>query len=148
MNLSNGGTPKFQVPLAAMGILALILTGCDPKPTKPNTEQTSGDAGRVVDQAPSTAAGKAMDQPKSAEKENIAKSPGAADDVELNIKVQTALSANPTLKHLPIIVQTDAGVVTLSGTADTPDKRNQAEQVAMNVSGVKSVENKLAVSTM
>lgn len=142
----------YRMPLAAVGVLALGLglAACDPKPSAP-AQQSDQNAGRVgtIDQAPSTAAGKDIAQPNGVEKDSVAKAPQATSgDVEINIKVQSALNENPALKRLPIIVQTDAGVVTLSGTADTPDKRLQAEQVAMSVNGVKAVENKLAVGTL
>jgi osmotically-inducible protein OsmY len=60
--------------------------------------------------------------------------------------LRVAASSNFTLKGLPILVQTTDGVVTLSGTADTPGNREQAEKVVMNVAGVKSVQNNIVVS--
>ena len=132
-----------RVPLFAMGVLALGLAACNPKPS---AEQASRDSGRIVDQASGPAAGKEIDPMKSPGKDDVAKSAQSADDnAMLTDKVQAALSANPTLKSLPIKAQAADGVVTLMGTADTPANRNQAEQVVMKVSGVKSVENKLAV---
>jgi osmotically-inducible protein OsmY len=139
-----------RMPLAAMSFvlaLSLGLAGCDQQ--KP-AQQAERDAGRVgaIDQGPSTTAGKPMEEPKGVEMDSVAKFSQAAGDVELNLKVQSAINENPELKRLPIIVQTDAGVVTLSGTADSPDKRLQAEKLAMSVNGVKAVDNKLSVGTL
>lgn len=135
----------YRIPLFAMSLLSLSLTACDPNPA---ANQASRDAGRIIEQASSPAAGKMTEESKSAEMDGVKSNAAAIDDVELNIKVQSALNGTPALKFLPIIVETSAGVVTLSGTTDTSDKRAQAERVAMNVIGVKAVENKLVVKSM
>jgi len=139
-------TTISRSPLLAISILALGFAACDSKPT----EQASRDADQIISRAPSSAAGKEIDAAKSDNsgmgKEGASQPMQAVDDVALNIKVQDALKSNFTLKAMPILVQTTEGVVTLTGSTDTPISRNQAEQVAMNVVGVKSVENKLIVS--
>jgi len=144
MNLDNK-TIISRAPLFAMGILVLGFAACDQK-----SDQASRDADQIISRAPSTAAGKEVDPAKTdgkgmMGKDSVAQSPQAVDDVTLNIKVEDALKSNVTLKSLPILVQTSDGVVTLTGSADTPANRNQAEQVAMNVAGVKSVQNNLVV---
>lgn len=114
-----------RASLVATGALVLGLAACEPKPS---TEQ----AGRMTGDSSGSA-------------ETPAKSGQTVDDLALNIKVEDALKEDPSLKALPIKVRTVGGVTTLSGTADTPANRDQATQVAMSVSGVKAVENKLVV---
>ena len=139
--------------LAAMGILALGLAACDSKPP----EQASRNADPTAERTPAIPPTVAKDSKdgdlvKKDDNQDVAKGGGPAqpmqgiDDVAINIKVQDALKSKFSLKSLPILVQTTEGVVTLTGSADTPANREQAEQVAMNVAGVKSVQNKLAVS--
>jgi osmotically-inducible protein OsmY len=141
--------------LMAIGLLALGLTACGPKPATEG--QASKDTGRMADQSPSPAAPSAAPAagapgtpgPQAAnEADNT--SPArtqSVDDLALNVKVEDALKENPTLKSLPITVKTVQGVVTLTGNADTTANRDQATQVVMNVTGVKAVDNKLAVSS-
>ena len=68
-----------------------------------------------------------------------------ASDAGLTAKVKTALVAEPGLKALQINVDTADGVVTLSGTVDSPTNVDRATQVAQAVQGVKSVDNRLTV---
>ena len=145
--ITDNRTILSKAPLLAMGILVLGFAACDPKPP----QQATRDADQIIERAPSTAAGKEADPAKRDSKDVVGDGAASqptkvADDVTLNIKVEDALKSNFTLKALPILVQTTEGVVTLSGSADTTANRNQAEQVAMNVQGVKSVQNKLVVS--
>jgi hypothetical protein len=74
-----------------------------------------------------------------------AEPPQASADKELAGKVKSALTAERGINAHGIDVVAKNGVVTLYGTAETPARRDTAGRVAGNVSGVKSVENKLAV---
>lgn len=112
-----------QVVLAAVGTLALGLAACDPK----------------------SGADKAADSP-AVQKPQAGGVGQTVDDLALNIKVEDALKEKQELKSLAIKVSTAGGVVTLSGTADTAANRELAETIVMNVNGVKSVHNKLAVA--
>jgi osmotically-inducible protein OsmY len=130
-----------RVPLIAVGVFVLGLAAC-----KPAVEgQASKESGRIVEQSPSPATGKAIDQAKSGvDKDSFARM-RTIDDLALNIKVEDALKEDPTLKSQTITVYTAGGVVTLTGTTDTSASRDQAAQVVMNVTGVKGVDNKLSV---
>lgn len=68
------------------------------------------------------------------------------DDLSLNVKVEDALKESTELKSLPIKVRIANGVVTLSGNVTNTALRDRATQVVMNVDGVKSVQNQLAVA--
>jgi len=71
----------------------------------------------------------------------------AVDDAAITTKVKTAVLAEPGLKTLQIDVDTKNGVVTLSGTVDSPTLKERATQIAQNVSGVRSVVDNLAVKS-
>ena len=62
-------------------------------------------------------------------------------------KVKTALLAEKNLKALDINVETQNGVVQLSGFAVSSAQIVQAVDVAMNVKGVKDVKNDIRLKT-
>jgi osmotically-inducible protein OsmY len=72
---------------------------------------------------------------------------GAIDDSMITTKVKAALVAEPALSALDIKVKTADGVVTLSGTIDSPDKAERAKQLAQTVDGVKTINNELVVKS-
>ena len=64
----------------------------------------------------------------------------------LTTKVKTALAREEGMKSLgKINVDSNEGVVTLKGKVESADAKKKAEQVAKQVSGVKSVKNQLTV---
>ena len=69
----------------------------------------------------------------------------AIDDTEITAKVKAAIFAESGLKTLQISVDTKNGVVTLSGTVTSQSNSNMAKALAGAISGVKSVDNKLAI---
>jgi hyperosmotically inducible protein len=69
------------------------------------------------------------------------------DDAGITTKVKTAILNDPELKVLQIHVATNNGVVTLTGTVDSPANSDHAKNVAGAVKGVKSVDNQLTVKT-
>jgi len=69
------------------------------------------------------------------------------DDAAITTKVKTAVLAEPGLKTLQINVDTKDGVVTLSGTVDTPVLKERAMQIAQQVNGVRSVVDNLAIKS-
>ena len=74
-----------------------------------------------------------------------AKAAVAVDDAAITTKVKSAVFAEPGLKTLQIDVDTKDGVVTLSGTVDTPVMKERAMQIAEHVEGVRSVVDNLAI---
>lgn len=68
-------------------------------------------------------------------------------DSALTAKVKTALIAKTELESMKIDVESTNGVVTLSGEVPNPASIQLAEQVAMQVEGVKDVHNKLEPRT-
>ena len=69
------------------------------------------------------------------------------DDSVLTAKVKTALIESPETKAHQINVETDHGVVQLSGFVDNAAAKVAATDVAKGVTGVKSVKNELSVKT-
>jgi osmotically-inducible protein OsmY len=69
------------------------------------------------------------------------------DNAALTTKVKAALLADELVKGTQINVDSDNGVVTLSGAVDSPAHMQKAEQVAKGVSGVTRVQNNLNAPT-
>jgi len=96
---------------------------------------------------PAESAGKSID--KTTEEVSKKLSDGASktgvviDDAEITTKVKTAIFAEPGLDSLKITVDTVKGVVTLSGTVDTPALGDKARTLAAATAGVTSVINHL-----
>jgi BON domain len=69
----------------------------------------------------------------------------AGADAGITAAVRAALAADPTLAALPIAVNTQDGVVTLSGPAPDEPTRERAAVVAGAPEGVRGVDNRLLV---
>ena len=68
------------------------------------------------------------------------------DNAALTTKVKAALLADANVKGTQINVDSDAGVVKLTGTVDTPAQVTRAVEVAKGVQGVQRVESNLTSS--
>ncbi|HXU64452.1 MAG TPA: BON domain-containing protein [Polyangia bacterium] len=67
-------------------------------------------------------------------------------DAAVTFQVRALLASHdPDAKDLE--VDTDAGVVTLSGTVDSPYLRQRAVELARNAKGVKDVHDQITVQT-
>ncbi len=122
---------------------ALMTAGCGDR-------QPGATAGQKVDQA-ATTAGQKMDQAANkvgaATERAAEKTAVVVEDSAITTKVKSAVLAEPGLKTLQIGVDTKDGVVTLSGTVDTPVLKERAMQIAQKVDGVRSVVDNLAIKT-
>ena len=67
------------------------------------------------------------------------------DDSVITTKVKSALIADKRVSGMDVSVETFKGRVLLSGYVNNPDERQTAERIARNVSGVKEVNNRIAV---
>jgi hyperosmotically inducible protein len=67
------------------------------------------------------------------------------DNATLTGKVKAALLADKVAPGLTINVDSNHGVVTLSGQVDTATQKARAVQVAKKIAGVSKVVNKLTV---
>ena len=77
----------------------------------------------------------------------MSRAEATVEDAAITAKVKSALLAEPGLGALRIDVDTKDGVVTLSGAVDSSTLKERATQAAQQVSGVRSVVDKLAVKS-
>lgn len=68
----------------------------------------------------------------------------AIDDTGITAKVKESLSNDARTESAKIDVETNNGVVTLSGTADTAKAKDAAEELARNVAEVKGIDNRIS----
>jgi len=71
----------------------------------------------------------------------------ARSDAAITSDVETKIHADATLAAAPITIQSNSGVVVLSGSVETDAGRSSAENAAKQVDGVKGVVNNLQVMT-
>jgi osmotically-inducible protein OsmY len=69
------------------------------------------------------------------------------DDAVITSEVKSSFIADPTVKALAIDVDTDQGVVTLSGTVKSKAEMDRAVSLAKNRKGVRSVRNNLRLDS-
>src|ERR1700722_19346063 len=69
------------------------------------------------------------------------------DDKTLQHQVRDALSDNAEYKFDNVNVDVYRGTVQLSGFVQTSDQKSQAKDIAKNVQGVSTVENKITVKS-
>jgi hyperosmotically inducible protein len=70
------------------------------------------------------------------------------DDTSITEAVKQKLQAQPETASENINVDTRQGVVTLSGTVQTAEKKDEVLQIARNTQGVQGVEDQLTVATV
>jgi osmotically-inducible protein OsmY len=70
----------------------------------------------------------------------------AASDPGVTTAVKTKLAADDTVKAYQIDVDTNGGVVTLSGTVQSQAAKDRAVQLARETDGVSSVDDRLVVN--
>lgn len=122
--------------LIAAVAAAFTLAACDRRDDRT--------AGQKVDSAVAAAKDAGRDMKESATAAGQTVATGAAD-AAITAKVNAALAADDKLSAIRIDVDTKEGKVTLNGTAPDPASRDRATTLAAAVSGVMSVDNKLAV---
>lgn len=68
-------------------------------------------------------------------------------DDTITAEVRSALRSDSNLRRVPVWVETDAGVVTLSGTVDSYQLKDHAARIASGVRNVRAVQNRLQVGS-
>ncbi len=71
-----------------------------------------------------------------------------ADDATITTRVKARFAKDPSVSAMRIHVDTDKGVVNLTGSAKSSSERQQAESIAVGVPGVKSVQNNITVESV
>ncbi|MBT8078661.1 MAG: BON domain-containing protein [Gammaproteobacteria bacterium] len=82
---------------------------------------------------------------KNDEADNRSKFRQKVDNATLTARIKTELLMNGSTSGLAINVDSRNGEVVLSGEVDSGEERALAEQIAANIDGTQSVENKLTV---
>lgn len=108
------------------------------------TERAADAAKRDAKEA-ATGAGAAIDRAADQTKAMGASAADKVDDATITAKVKTAIAADKDLSAIRIDVDTQNGVVTLSGPAPTATAKERASELARTIKGVTSVNNQLTV---
>lgn len=90
-------------------------------------------------------AGATVDKAAESAKQMGATAGDKIDDATITAKVNASLAADKDLSAIKIDVDTQNGVVTLSGPAPSATARERASELARGVKGVNSVNNQLTV---
>jgi hyperosmotically inducible protein len=123
--------------IALASSLALLATGCDRTPD----DRTPGERADVD----------ARDTPRDTTSmgETLGRRTDQAgqaiDDAAITTSVKAKYLIDDTLKGLDINVDTEQGVVTLTGSVQSDAARDLATQIAQGVDGVVRVDNQLMI---
>ena len=123
---------------------ALIVTGLTVAPVASyangtmgnKSDATNAQAGTTATQSQSGMTNHAMGQ----------KTGAALSDAAITTKVKAKFAAGGTVSATKIHVDTDNGVVKLTGTAKSQDEAAKAAEIAKSTEGVASVDNAIQVS--
>ena len=123
---------------------ALIVTGLTVAPVASyangtmgnKSDATNAQAGTTATQSQSGMTNHAMGQ----------KTGAALSDAAITTKVKAKFAADSTVSATKIHVDTDNGVVKLTGTAKSQDEAAKAAEIAKSTDGVASVDNAIQVS--
>ncbi len=129
--------PSIAV-LTLVSSLALLATGCDKKPA----DQTAGE--RMDNAVEQTKEG-AQDLGDTI-KEKADQAGQAIDDTAITTAIKGKYLADDTLKGLDISVETEQGVVMLTGSVQNDAAKELATTIAQGVDGVTSVNNQLMIN--
>jgi len=123
---------------------ALIVTGLMVAPVASyangtmgnKSDATNAQAGTTATQSQSGMTNHAMGQ----------KTGAALSDAAITTKVKAKFASDSTVSATKIHVDTDNGVVKLTGTAKSQDEAAKAAEIAKSTEGVASVDNAIQVS--
>jgi osmotically-inducible protein OsmY len=123
--------------IALASSLALVATGCDRKPA----DQTAGER---MDEtaADSRSAVRGMGDTLERRTDQAGQ---AIDDASITATIKGKYLVDDTLKGLDISVDTEQGVVKLTGPVQSDTAKELATQIAQGVDGVVRVDNQLTV---
>jgi hyperosmotically inducible protein len=123
-----------------MSLLAAMLLGLCACSDNGNPEKV----GQKIDKATESAKEK-LAESSDAIRHDAAKADAATNDVALAAKVKAEIRKDSVLKASNISVDSQGGVVVLSGMVERPEDAIRVVQIARGVGDVKSVESKLSV---
>ena len=124
--------------------LALLATGCDRKPADQPVNAANPTTGEKIDNAIDNTKQETQELGNSLE-QKAGQAGQAIDDATITTSIKGKYLADDTLKGLDISVETNHGVVTLTGTVQSDSAKELATKIAQGVDGVSSVNNQLSV---
>lgn len=142
-----GMNKTSRIPRILFAALAAgaILAGCNrPTDTTPQTGSRADYPASPTARAPEESSSGSSGTSSGAAGAG-SRAMAAMDDSLITTKVKTALLADSAVKGTDISVQTDKGEVLLSGMVASRSQADRAIQIARNIEGVKSVNEKLTV---
>jgi hyperosmotically inducible periplasmic protein len=122
---------RMRTTILAALVAGPFLAGCG--------DHSTNSAGARLDRS--------MDKIATATQSGAADAASSVDDAAITAKVKAAVLAEPGLRTLEIDVDTNDGVVTLSGVVDNPTLKERAALVAQGVGGVRSVRDNLTIKS-
>jgi len=124
--------------LTLVSSLALFATACD------RAAEENRTAGEAIDQATADARNQANQMGDTLGKK-ADQAGQAIDDATITAAIKGKYLVDDTLKGLQISVETDQGVVVLTGSVQSDAAKELATQIAQGVEGVVRVDNQLAI---
>ena len=125
--------------IVAVSALLLLAAGCDRKDDKDTTAGEKLDNTIAESKQESKEAGDYVEQKTDQAVQSV-------DDAAITATIKGKLVADDELKAIDINVDTDGGVVTLTGAAPSAAAVERATTIAKAVDGVSNVNNKLTVN--
>lgn len=132
---------KSAMLFSALAML-LALGACDrmDNPTVGERMESRRDAKDATARADGS-----LDKAAQETRQMGAASADKVDDATITAKVNASLAADKDLSAIKIDVDTQNGIVTLSGPAPSATVRERASEIARSVKGVNSVNNQLTI---
>lgn len=127
---------KLATALIATGLMVAPVASYANGTMGNKSDATNAQAGTTATQSQSGMTNHAMGQ----------KTGAAVSDAAITTKVKAKFAADSTVSATKIHVDTDNGVVKLTGTAKSQDEAAKAAEIAKSTEGVASVDNAIQVS--
>ena len=144
---------KGVIAASSLAVL-LVLGGCDRGDNRTagqrldsgvSTAQRAGENASRSAKDATASAGATLDRAADDTRAMGASAGAKVDDASITAKVNAGLAKDKDLSAVKIDVDTQNGVVTLSGPAPTATAKERASQIARAVKGVSSVNNQLTI---
>lgn len=130
---------SYMLPALAL-VAAMSLAACNRDDVTNRSAAPSNQDQTAQNTAPNAAPGAPSDQTGEA-------GGRAVDDAAVTAKVKAALLAADGIKGTDISVETIQGNVILTGKVENTQQARRAGDIAMNVDGVRAVDNRLQASS-
>ncbi len=128
---------------AALAMLAVVVMQ-DPRSVGAQLDGAVARVRNMGDQAGQTVAD-SQNAAAEASRQVVSGVGTAIDDAGITAKIKAALAVDPALSAARIDVQTERGIVRLSGPAPDPAARERASVLAAAPEGVRGVDNRLTL---